>query len=213
MKTLVRSTRYPVDARAERILSSALNEFARRGFAGAREGVIARRAGVAHGTLRSYFPSKEELFREVVRSTIVSTLESVEPTLQADLGSGGSVRRLHEFAQWFWRTMDQPVQGALLRLAVAELPRFPELALFHSTEVMERAAVRLERMLADGASRGELRIPDPRATARVILSALITHAHWFSHPEIYAGLTGPDRTRAEVAVVEVLVESLRARAA
>jgi hypothetical protein len=45
----------------------------------------------------------------------------------------------------------------------------------------------------------------------VILSALVTHAHGFAHPDIYGGITGLDRTRAEEAVIEVLVDALRSR--
>lgn len=206
MTTATRQIRYPIDARAERILSAALDEFSRRGFAGAREGVIARRAGVALATLKLYFPDKDELFREVIRSTVVATLE---PKPDRPVAATAGRERLKEFADSFWRAMDQPGQAAMLRLSMGELPRFPELALFHATEVIGRAASRLEQSLTEGVARGEFRVPDPRATARVILSALITHAHWFSLPDIHAGLIGADRARAEAAVVEVLADALR----
>ncbi len=195
----------PIDARAERILSVALDEFARRGFSGARETVIARRAGVSPATLRRYFPTRDELFREVVRSTIVTSLQGGEFDTQS---TGSTVYRLQGFAENFWRTMDQPAHAALLRLSAGELPRYPELALFHATEVIGRMAARLERTLAEGTASGELRISDPRAASRVILSALLTHAHWFAYPSIYSAITGPDRARAEAAVMEVLLEAL-----
>jgi AcrR family transcriptional regulator len=210
MTSATSHTRHPIDARADRILASALDEFARRGFTGARETVIARRAGVSAATLRLYFPSKDELFREVIRSAVVTALRTAGP---ATTGEGDAVpnaeQRVQGIARGFWQSMEEPGRAALLHLSVGELPRYPELALFHATEVLGRTATRLERALADGVAAGELRVFDPRATARVILSALVTHAHWFAFPNIYSGITGADRDRAETAVLEVLLESLR----
>lgn len=69
MTTLIPSpaTRHPIDARAERILAAALDEFVHRGFGGSREHVIARRAGVAPATLKSCFPTKLELLQAVLK--------------------------------------------------------------------------------------------------------------------------------------------------
>lgn len=192
------------DQKLDRILSAALAEFSLRGFAAARESVIARSAGVSSATLRRHFPQKEELFREVVRSTILDTMQNLEPVASDDLPENAAWR-IREFAQRFWQTMEEPSQSALLRLSVGELHRFPELAVFHTIEVLSRSAQQLERILVDCNRRGELRVTDPRATSRVILAALLTHAHWFAHPEIYGGMTGPDRERAETAVIEALV--------
>ncbi len=50
-----------------RILDAAEAEFGARGFHEASIADIARRAGVAHGTVYLYFPSKEALFAELVR--------------------------------------------------------------------------------------------------------------------------------------------------
>lgn len=192
--------------RVERILHAALNEFGERGFSAAREGEIARVAGVSTATIRHYFPSKEELFRDVVRTTIVAALQATEP---ATADPRSATERLQEFVAGFWETMADPAQGALLRLSMGELPRFPELAVFHAVEVLGRAAQQLERILIQGNARGEFRVPDPRATARVILSAMATHAHWFAYPEIYTGLIGVDRTAAATAILEVLQEIVK----
>ena len=50
----------------ERILSTALNEFAARGFAGARVDAIARRPAINKRMLYHYFGDKEALFRAVL---------------------------------------------------------------------------------------------------------------------------------------------------
>ncbi len=54
----------------QRILDAALQEFAAKGFAGARVDVIARRASINKRMLYHYFGDKEGLFREVMRRKI-----------------------------------------------------------------------------------------------------------------------------------------------
>jgi AcrR family transcriptional regulator len=204
MTETVRSTRYPIDGRADRILAAAFTEFARRGVRAARLSVIARRAGVSLATLRQYFPTTDELFREVIRSTIVRLiLQPQEPGTPTP--DQPTTNRIRGFMRHFWRAMEEPDQAALLRMSLSELSGYPELAVFHATEVIGRAAGRLEAVLSEGARRGEIQPIDVRTAARVILAALITHALWFASPGIYGDLTGPDRHRAEEAVIDVLV--------
>ena len=54
----------------QRILEAALQEFAAKGFAGARVDAIARRARINKRMLYHYFGDKEGLFREVLRRKI-----------------------------------------------------------------------------------------------------------------------------------------------
>lgn len=207
MTNSVAPVRYPIDSRAERILAAALGEFTRRGVQGARTSVIARRAGVSQATLRQYFPTTDDLFREVVRSTIVQAIRKVaEPAPRTDGQSLPGL--LQRFMREFWKTMEEPGQAALLQLSFAELPRYPELAVFHATEVGGRAAGRLEAILTDGIRRGDIRLLDVRAAARVILATLLMYAVWFASPEIYGGLIGPDRERAEEGAIAFLVSAL-----
>ncbi len=51
MTETVRSTRYPIDGRAQRINTAAFTEFSRRGVRAARMSVIPRGAGVSLATL------------------------------------------------------------------------------------------------------------------------------------------------------------------
>ena len=61
------------NARREAILSAALAEFSARGFAATRLEDVARRAGIAKGTIYLYFRDKERLFQELVRAMIGPT--------------------------------------------------------------------------------------------------------------------------------------------
>jgi AcrR family transcriptional regulator len=68
-KTGAKTTRNPGRTR-ERILSSALKEFAAKGFAGARVDAIAGRASINKRMLYHYFGDKEGLFKAVLRRKI-----------------------------------------------------------------------------------------------------------------------------------------------
>src|SRR5260370_18088619 len=57
-------------ARREAILAAALDEFSARGFAAARLDDVARRAGVAKGTIYLHFRHKAALFQDLVPSVI-----------------------------------------------------------------------------------------------------------------------------------------------
>ena len=59
------------EARPGELLDAALDLFVEKGYAATRVEEVAARAGVSKGTLFLYFPSKEELFKAVVRENIV----------------------------------------------------------------------------------------------------------------------------------------------
>jgi AcrR family transcriptional regulator len=204
MTETVRTTRYPIDGRADRILAAAFTEFARRGGRAARLSVIARRAGVSLATLRQYFPTRDELFREVIRTRVVGQI--IQPQEAGTATSDQStVDRIRGLIRQFWGAMEDPDQAALLRLSLSEFSGYPELALFHATEVIGRAVGRLEAALTEGLRRGEIQPLDVHVAARMILAAQITYTLWFESPGVYRDLTGPDRRRTEEAVIGLLV--------
>jgi TetR/AcrR family transcriptional regulator len=207
MTDTARTIRYPIDSRAQRIIAAAFTEFSRRGVRGARMSVIARRGSVSLATLQQYFPTRDELFREVIRSTIVRLIQHPhDPGTPAP--AQPIVVQIRHFMRQFWRTMEEPDQAALLSLSLGELSGYPELAVFHTTEVIGRAVGRLEAMLSEGIRRGEIRLLDVRTVARVIVSALITYGLWMASPGIYGDLVGLDRERAQEAAIDVLVDVL-----
>src|SRR6478609_2769386 len=74
--------RLPED-RPRQILTAALEVFGERGLAAARLDDIAKRAGLSKGTIYLYFPNKEELFREVIRNSVVAFIERGEAQIEA----------------------------------------------------------------------------------------------------------------------------------
>src|SRR5262245_17938042 len=63
------------EVRRQAILKAALKVFAAHGFEAARLDDVAKRAGVAKGTLYLYFRAKEALFEALVRSAVTPLLE------------------------------------------------------------------------------------------------------------------------------------------
>ncbi|MBY9051658.1 TetR/AcrR family transcriptional regulator, partial [Pseudomonas fluorescens] len=74
------------------IVDAAMEEFIARGFAATRLDDIAKRAGVAKGTIYLHFKDKESMFEELVRTVIVP----VVARLTALPPPTGSVRDLIE---------------------------------------------------------------------------------------------------------------------
>src|SRR3954470_21220605 len=64
-----------------KILDAAREEFGERGFSDSSIVGITQRAGVALGTFYTYFDSKEELFRALVRDMSAQVGEEVGPAL------------------------------------------------------------------------------------------------------------------------------------
>src|SRR6201995_4788462 len=80
------------------IVDAAMEEFVARGFAATRLDDIAKRAGVAKGTIYLHFKDKESMFEELIRTAIVPLVAR----LHAPPAASGSIRDLLEgFARMF----------------------------------------------------------------------------------------------------------------
>src|SRR5471030_2254111 len=88
------------DARPQELLAAALEQFVERGFAATRLEDVARRAGVSKGTLYLYFANKEELFKAVVRESIVHPISEAEA--EAEVFDGSSGELLREILMSWW---------------------------------------------------------------------------------------------------------------
>jgi AcrR family transcriptional regulator len=140
-------------ARREAVLAAALDEFSARGFAATRIDDVARRAGVAKGTIYLYFRDKEALFQELVRTMLVPLIHALEAT-PPDV----PIRALLQaFIDLFVREVYGTKRRDVLRLVITEGPRFPKLAEFYYRTVVERAMTALRALLERAAKRGELK--------------------------------------------------------
>lgn len=162
------------DERPSQILEAALDVFGEKGLAAARLDDIARRAKLAKGTIYLYFPNKDELFRAVIRSTLVAELERAESTLT----TGSPEEQLDAFMHGWWAFICTPTFERVHRLVTSEIPNFPDLARFYGTEVIARGHRLVSGIIRDGIAAGVYRPSDPAATARMIMGTFVIHGLW-----------------------------------
>jgi AcrR family transcriptional regulator len=172
------------EERPQQILDAALAIFGERGLAAARLEDIAKRAGLSKGTIYLYFPNKEELFREVIRHTIIAQIERAERELAAATQQSAS-ETLGEFVRGYWGFLRSPNFAALFRLIHAELSNFPDLARFYGREVIERVFRLVSSIVERGVRSGEFRSIDPAVAARMLGPMLLMHALWCSHRDLF----------------------------
>jgi len=139
--------------RREAILAAALEEFSVRGFAATRLDDVARRAGVAKGTIYLYFRDKESLFQELVRAMLSPLVGAIEAAPMRDL----PVRAVAEMiVDLFVNEIYGTRRKDVIRLIIAEGPRFPKLAEFYYREVIARVLAAMRALLTKAVERGEL---------------------------------------------------------
>ena len=141
------------EARRAAILAAALEEFTARGYEGARLDDVARRAGVAKGTIYLYFADKEALFQELVRSMVSPVLGVLERMRAVDISARVLIETL---LSTFVREVYGTRRRDIIRLILSEGPRFPAIAEFYYREVVSRVLAILRPILTRAAERGEL---------------------------------------------------------
>ncbi len=129
------------EQRQQAILTAALDTFSENGFAATRLEDVARRAGVAKGTLYLYFPDKEALFETMLKSFAAPALARLA-SLAADENLTLAEALDHFIAFVQTQVLGTP-REKVIRLIVAEGPRFPRLAKFYYDEVISKALVSL----------------------------------------------------------------------
>src|SRR5437763_9767579 len=143
----------PPEARRATILAAALEEFTARGYEGARLDDVAKRAGVAKGTIYLYFADKEALFQELVRSMVSPVLGALTQLRDVDISARALIETL---LNTFGREVYGTRRRDIIRLILSEGPRFPAIAEFYYREVVGRVLAILRPILQRAAARGEL---------------------------------------------------------
>src|SRR6516165_8648614 len=109
-----------------RILDAARRVFLERGLAGASMDEIAGLARAGKPTIYARFPTKEALFAAVVMRSVADNIARIEETY---VPTGGTIEeRLGSVGETVLRWVLVGDTIGLMRLAVAEARRFPDLA-------------------------------------------------------------------------------------
>ena len=190
-------------AKRDQILSGARGVFLRDGFAAASTDAIAAAAKVSKRTLYVYYPSKEELFADVMRKLTIEnpqiralkTMEEISPSSEEELR-----RDLLRLAQKIVATMMQPDYLALLRTTIADTHRFPQLGGIFRATVPERALRNFVVFIEKSRERGVIGPDvDGDTAARMFVGPLLTYA-------VLDGLfaEGPPRPPAQEKIEDIV---------
>ncbi|WP_157223526.1 TetR/AcrR family transcriptional regulator [Rhodovulum sp. PH10] len=132
-------------------MRAALEVFGENGFAAARLDDVAARAGVAKGTIYLYFRDKDALFQELIAAMMGPLIADLKALSTADLPPRTAIERLLSL---FAKEVLGTERRQVLRLVLAEGPRFPKVAEFHFCHVVGPAigaiGVLMKRAAAEG---------------------------------------------------------------
>jgi AcrR family transcriptional regulator len=163
------------EARREAILAAALDEFTVRGYEGARLDDVAKRAGVAKGTIYLYFADKEALFQELVRSMVNPVLTTLEQMRAPDIPARMLIEGL---LATFVREVYGTRRKDMIRLILAEGPRFPAIAEFYYREVVARVLAIVRPLLERAVARGELPNDSLARFPQLIIAPMLVGIMW-----------------------------------
>ena len=184
--------------RREAIIEAALDEFISRGFTATRIDDVAKRAGVAKGTIYLHFKDKESMFEELIRTALVPLIGR----LHAPPPIGGSVRDAVEaFARTFIQEVASTRRGDIVRLIVAEGPRFPSIADFYYREVVSRGLAGMRALIELAVSRGEIQQKNLARFPQILVAPAIIAVIWQSLFSRHAPLDATEMFRVHLDLI------------
>jgi len=159
------------EARPGELLDAALDLFVEKGFAATRSEEVAARAGVSKGTLFLYFPSKEELFKAVIRENLSGRFAEWNEEFETFEGSTADMVR-YCMRVW-WERIGATRASGITKLIISEARNFPDIAAFYQNEVIRPGTDLIRRILQRGVARGEFRPIDVEYTVFSIVAPMI----------------------------------------
>ena len=181
------------ETRPQELLDAALALFVEKGFAATRAEEVAKRAGVSKGTLYLYYPSKEDLFKAVIRQNLSNTIAQGLDGVAAFEGTTSEL--LVQLALVWWDRLGNTPAGGIIKIILAEVRNFPDLAQFYVDEVIVPAHHLLATAVQRGVTSGEFRALPPQAVAHVLMAPIIfmaLHRHSFGACPVQGELLDPD---------------------
>lgn len=161
--------------RPREILDAALTVFVTKGFAATKLDDVAAAAGISKGLLYRYFDNKAELFKDVIRQTLVTTIRDIGDRARA---SGTALSALDLFLEQMIAIANDPRRSAIPKLVISESGSFPDLAVFYLSEVIGPGLAQLTALIRRGIESGEFRPVDPDLAAKSLIAPLILSVIW-----------------------------------
>ncbi|HEV2559237.1 MAG TPA: TetR/AcrR family transcriptional regulator [Microvirga sp.] len=187
------------EARPGELVRAGLAEFAAKGFAGTRLEDVARRAGVAKGTIYRYFTDKEALFLAAVRTEVAPVFDQITGFVNAYPGTTRDLLRL--IFETIHRQLVASDLRVLIRIVIAEGERFPALTELYYAETVSKGRALLERIIERGIARGEVRAGAAADLPLVLVAPAIMAAIWRMTFDRYAPVSAEAFLEAHIDLV------------
>lgn len=163
--------------RPHEILEAAFLEFSRNGYAMTKLDAIAERAGVTKGTIYVYFENKEHLFISMVRELMKVTLDTVHDMFERHEGSTADLLKA-QFSFIYENIVEDRRRREVVRMLIAEAPRFPALADRYHDEIHQPCMEMLQQAIQRGMDRGEIKRSAITECALVIVAPMALIDVW-----------------------------------
>jgi Tetracyclin repressor-like, C-terminal domain len=122
--------------------------------------------------------------------------------LHAPPTMGGSVRDMIEgFARMFIQEVANTRRGEIVRLIVAEGPRFPGIADFYYREVVSRGLAAMRALIELGVARGEIEHKDLARFPQLMIAPAIVAVVWQSLFSRHAPLDSNEMFRVHLDLI------------
>ena len=163
--------------RPQEILAAAFTEFSRNGYATTTLERIADRAGVTKGTIYVYFENKEHLFISMVHEFTKGAQDTVQEMFETHEGSTADLLRA-QFSFIYQHLVADPRRREVVRMLIAEAPRFPELADRYHGEILRPCLDMLRQAIQRGVDRGEIRNSSIVNSPQVVIAPIALVDLW-----------------------------------
>ncbi len=164
----------PVETNNEaeaRLLESALNLFAEKGYEGTSIREIIEGAGVTRPVLYYYFHNKEDVFRRLVEPLFTELIKAISEIPQHYAETVGRLKAIMRLA--FSTAERNPLSIRLILQMYFSPPQSgPE---FDKDEFRKTRFLTVERIIQEGLDSGELAGGDARSLTLVFIGTLDTH--------------------------------------
>jgi AcrR family transcriptional regulator len=177
LETRPESRRRRKAERPQEILEAAFTEFSRNGYATTTLDRIAERAGVTKGTIYVYFASKEHLFISMVQEFTKAAHETVQQMYETHEGSTADLLRA-QFSFIYQHIVEDKRRREVVRMLIAEAPRFPELADRYHEEILRPCLDMLRQAIQRGVDRGEIRKTSIVDSPQVVIAPIALVDLW-----------------------------------
>lgn len=167
-------------AKREQVRVAARRLFLERGYAGTTVDAISQEAGVSKATVYGHYPGKEELLVAVL-GEMISEGPRAWPPAPAGRGPLGGEEELRAELATLARTMVstfmRPDYLALVRVIIAETPRFPRIGELWRRTVPARGLEGVSEVLRRAREGGVVEVSeaDLETAARMFMGSLLTY--------------------------------------